>query len=65
MGFAFLRYKDLLIKYLIDFFPLLVSLHSMFSFFLVGQAGAIRHGLSRALMWFEPSLRGTLKRGKH
>lgn len=27
-----------------------------------GQAGAIRLGVSRALMWYEPSLRGTLKK---
>lgn len=27
-----------------------------------GQAGAVRHGVSRALMWFEPSWRGPLKR---
>ena len=30
---------------------------------LSGQAGAVRHGLSKALMNFEPDLRGTLKRG--
>ena len=30
---------------------------------LSGQAGAVRHGLSRALTYFEPSLRGILKRG--
>tara|TARA_R110002110_G_scaffold71027_2_gene189996 strand:- start:1127 stop:1633 length:507 start_codon:yes stop_codon:yes gene_type:complete len=29
---------------------------------LSGQAGAIRHGLSRALTYFEPSLRGVLKK---
>ena len=29
---------------------------------LSGQAGAVRHGLSKALMNFEPDLRGTLKR---
>lgn len=28
---------------------------------LSGQAGAIRHGISRALQYFEPDLRGTLK----
>ena len=28
-----------------------------------GQAGAVRHGLSKALMNFEPDLRGALKRG--
>ncbi len=28
---------------------------------LSGQAGAIRHGISRALQYFEPELRGTLK----
>ena len=30
---------------------------------LSGQAGAVRHGLSKALMYFEPDLRGALKRG--
>ncbi len=30
---------------------------------LSGQAGAVRHGLSKALMTFEPDLRGALKRG--
>jgi small subunit ribosomal protein S9 len=30
---------------------------------LSGQAGAVRHGLSKALMNFEPDLRGQLKRG--
>jgi len=30
---------------------------------LSGQAGAVRHGLSKALMHFEPDLRGALKRG--
>jgi small subunit ribosomal protein S9 len=30
---------------------------------LSGQAGAVRHGLSKALMRFEPDLRGVLKRG--
>jgi len=30
---------------------------------LSGQAGAIRHGISRALVNFEPDLRGTLKSG--
>ncbi len=30
---------------------------------LSGQAGAVRHGLSKALMAFEPDLRGALKRG--
>ena len=30
---------------------------------LSGQAGAVRHGLSKALMNFEPDLRGVLKRG--
>jgi small subunit ribosomal protein S9 len=29
---------------------------------LSGQAGAVRHGISRALENFEPSLRGTLKK---
>ncbi|MDP1628229.1 MAG: 30S ribosomal protein S9 [Parvibaculum sp.] len=29
---------------------------------LSGQAGAIRHGISRALTYFEPSLRGVLKK---
>jgi small subunit ribosomal protein S9 len=30
---------------------------------LSGQAGAVRHGLSKALTYFEPDLRGTLKHG--
>ncbi len=30
---------------------------------LSGQAGAVRHGLSKALTYFEPDLRPTLKRG--
>jgi small subunit ribosomal protein S9 len=30
---------------------------------LSGQAGAVRHGIARALTYFEPSLRGTLKSG--
>lgn len=30
---------------------------------LSGQAGAVRHGLSRALTNFEPALRGVLKKG--
>jgi small subunit ribosomal protein S9 len=30
---------------------------------LSGQAGAVRHGISKALTYFEPDLRGTLKRG--
>jgi small subunit ribosomal protein S9 len=30
---------------------------------LSGQAGAIRHGLSRALTYFEPTLRPVLKKG--
>jgi small subunit ribosomal protein S9 len=30
---------------------------------LSGQAGAVRHGLSKALMNFEPDLRGALKGG--
>ena len=29
---------------------------------LSGQAGAVRHGLSKALTYFEPELRGTLKK---
>jgi small subunit ribosomal protein S9 len=29
---------------------------------VTGQAGAIRHGLSRALLQFDPELRGTLKK---
>jgi small subunit ribosomal protein S9 len=29
---------------------------------LSGQAGAVRHGLSKALTYFEPDLRGTLKK---
>ena len=31
---------------------------------LSGQAGAVRHGISRALIRYEPSLRPTLKKGK-
>src|ERR1700761_4420412 len=30
---------------------------------LSGQAGAVRHGLSKALTYFEPDLRGVLKKG--
>ena len=30
---------------------------------LSGQAGAVRHGLSKALTYFEPELRAVLKRG--
>lgn len=30
---------------------------------LSGQAGAVRHGISRALVYFEPELRPVLKRG--
>jgi small subunit ribosomal protein S9 len=30
---------------------------------LSGQAGAVRHGISKALMNFEPDLRASLKRG--
>ena len=30
---------------------------------LSGQAGAVRHGISKALTHFEPDLRGVLKRG--
>ena len=30
---------------------------------LSGQAGAVRHGISRALTFFEPGLRPTLKAG--
>ncbi len=30
---------------------------------LSGQAGAVRHGLARALTYFEPGLRGALKKG--
>jgi len=30
---------------------------------LSGQAGAVRHGLAKALTYFEPDLRGPLKRG--
>jgi small subunit ribosomal protein S9 len=29
---------------------------------LSGQAGAVRHGLSKALTYFEPELRGPLKK---
>jgi small subunit ribosomal protein S9 len=30
---------------------------------LSGQAGALRHGISRALTYYEPELRGPLKKG--
>jgi small subunit ribosomal protein S9 len=30
---------------------------------LSGQAGAVRHGISRALTFYEPDLRGVLKKG--
>ena len=30
---------------------------------LSGQAGALRHGISKALTYFEPDLRGALKKG--
>lgn len=30
---------------------------------LSGQAGAVRHGLSKALTYYEPALRGVLKKG--
>ena len=30
---------------------------------LSGQAGAVRHGISNALTYYEPGLRGTLKKG--
>jgi len=30
---------------------------------LSGQAGAVRHGVSKALTYFEPDLRGVLKKG--
>ena len=30
---------------------------------LSGQAGAVRHGISRALTFFEPELRAVLKKG--
>ena len=30
---------------------------------LSGQAGALRHGLSKALTYYEPELRGVLKKG--
>ena len=30
---------------------------------LSGQAGAVRHGISRALTYYEPALRGALKAG--
>ena len=30
---------------------------------LSGQAGALRHGISKALTFFEPDLRGVLKKG--
>ncbi len=30
---------------------------------LSGQAGAVRHGIAKALTYYEPDLRGVLKRG--
>jgi small subunit ribosomal protein S9 len=30
---------------------------------LSGQAGAVRHGISKALTYYEPELRGVLKSG--
>ena len=30
---------------------------------LSGQAGAVRHGISKALTYYEPALRGVLKKG--
>jgi small subunit ribosomal protein S9 len=30
---------------------------------LSGQAGALRHGISKALLYYEPELRGVLKSG--
>ena len=30
---------------------------------LSGQAGAVRHGISKALTYYEPELRGILKKG--
>ena len=30
---------------------------------LAGQAGAVRHGISKALTYYEPELRGVLKKG--
>ena len=30
---------------------------------LSGQAGAVRHGISKALTYYEPSLRAVLKKG--
>ena len=30
---------------------------------LSGQAGAVRHGISKAMTYFEPALRGALKKG--
>ena len=30
---------------------------------LSGQAGAVRHGISKAMTYFEPALRGVLKKG--
>jgi small subunit ribosomal protein S9 len=30
---------------------------------LSGQAGAVRHGISKAMTYFEPGLRGVLKKG--
>jgi len=31
---------------------------------LSGQAGAVRHGITKALTYYEPVLRGPLKAGK-
>ncbi len=55
MALAPLRVADLLGKY-----DVRVRVHGGgFS----GQAGAVRHGLSKALTYFEPELRGALKKG--
>ena len=44
--------------YLIDKFEIKVTVEGGGSF---GQAGAIRHGITRALMDYDESLRGTLR----
>ena len=38
-----------------------VYLHRRTAVGLSGQAGAVRHGISRALTYYEPDLRGILK----
>jgi small subunit ribosomal protein S9 len=39
------------------------TLFARFGGGLSGQAGAVRHGISKALTYFEPELRGALKKG--